>query len=79
MTSETILETTDAHGDVWLSDVQLAQRWGVNRATVWRWLQTKHDFPKPVALSERVRRWRSSEIAVWERARERVEVCHAAE
>jgi len=46
--------------------------YGINRITVWRWLNQKPDFPRPVALSERVRRWRLSEIEAWETARERV-------
>ncbi|MDU8929678.1 AlpA family phage regulatory protein [Alisedimentitalea sp. MJ-SS2] len=52
--------------DLFLSDAQIAERYNINRVTVWRWLQSKPRFPKPVALSERVRRWRLSEIIKWE-------------
>lgn len=58
--------------DQFLSDVDLAARYAINRVTIWRWLSDKPDFPRPVALSERVRRWRLSEIEAWEAARERV-------
>ncbi|MDJ0857452.1 MAG: AlpA family phage regulatory protein [Dinoroseobacter sp.] len=57
--------------DHFLSDVDLAKRYKINRATVWRWLNQKPDFPRPVALSDRVRRWRQSEIIKWEQEREK--------
>lgn len=51
-----------------LSDVQLARRYSVNRVTIWRWLKERPGFPRPVALSQRVRRWRLEEIQDWESA-----------
>ncbi|MEO0344480.1 MAG: AlpA family phage regulatory protein [Pseudomonadota bacterium] len=58
---------------VYLSDAQLAARYSVNRVTIWRWLRNRPGFPQPVALSERVRRWKLSDIQDWEDTCERVE------
>ncbi len=54
--------------DTFLSDSQLAGRYGVHRATLWRWAQTGK-FPKPVRLSPGCTRWKLSEIEAWEAAR----------
>lgn len=52
--------------EVYLSDRQLAKRYDVCRALPWRWAaQTK--FPKPVKLSERITRWKLSDIVAWEK------------
>jgi predicted DNA-binding transcriptional regulator AlpA len=52
----------------YLSDKQLAERFGITRATVWRWARSA-DFPKPVSLSPGCTRWRLAEIKDWEAAR----------
>ncbi|WP_374763257.1 helix-turn-helix transcriptional regulator [Yunchengibacter salinarum] len=49
----------------YLSDLQLADRFGVNRATVWRWVQAGH-FPRPVKLTEGCTRWRAADVERWE-------------
>lgn len=55
--------------ETYLSDAQLAARYGVHRATPWRWAKTDPAFPKPVKLSPQCSRWRLSEIEAWEAAR----------
>lgn len=55
----------------YLTDRQIAARYGVNRSTPWKWAKRGH-FPAPVRLSEQCVRWRESDIAAWERSRERV-------
>lgn len=52
----------------YLSDTQLAQRYGVHRTTVWRWVQ-KGDFPKPVKLSPGCTRWMSDAVDQWDEKR----------
>lgn len=52
--------------ETFLSDNQLAERYGVSRITVWRWHKTKRDFPRVIKLSEGCARWRLSEIEAWE-------------
>lgn len=52
--------------DTFLSDVQVASRYGVHRATPWRWVKSDPTFPKPVSLTPGCTRWRLSEIEAWE-------------
>ena len=51
---------------MFLSDQQIAKRYGVNRVTVWRWRKTDPTFPTPVRLSPQCTRWRLSDIEAWE-------------
>jgi predicted DNA-binding transcriptional regulator AlpA len=41
----------------YVSDVQLAARYGVNRSTIWRWA-SKGNLPAPTQLSPGCTRWR---------------------
>ena len=50
---------------VYVSDKQLAIRYGVHRTTVWRWIRNG-EFPKPIKISEGCTRWRLSEVEQWE-------------
>jgi len=54
--------------DTYLSDIQLAARYNVHRATPWRWVQTGQ-FPKPVNLTPGCTRWKLSDIEAWEASR----------
>ncbi|SHJ77640.1 transcriptional regulator, AlpA family [Palleronia salina] len=51
------------------SDKQVAERFGVARTTVWRWVNSVPHFPKPIALTPGCTRWRLDELEAWERAR----------
>ena len=53
---------------VFLRDTQLAERFNVQRQTIWRWV-AQGDFPKPVKLSPRCTRWRLSSVLEFERRR----------
>lgn len=55
--------------ETYLSNTQLAARYGVNRSTVWRWSQTDPTFPKPVSLSPGCTRWKLSALEAWEAAK----------
>lgn len=55
--------------ETFLSDIRLAQRYGVHRSTPWRWTKTDPGFPKPVTLTPGCTRWRLSEIEHWEASR----------
>ena len=50
----------------YLSDKQLAERFGISRTTVWRWAKSYSRFPKPVSLGPGVTRWRLEDIETWE-------------
>lgn len=49
-------------GEIYLSDSQLAARYGVHRLTPWRWARDGSAFPKPHSLTPGCTRWKLSEI-----------------
>ena len=49
-----------------LTDKDVAQRYSIGRATVWRWVKTIPEFPNPIKLAG-CTRWRLEELLVWER------------
>lgn len=53
---------------VFLTDRQVANRYGVHRTTPWRWAKEDPTFPRPVKLGG-VTRWKLSEIEAWEAQR----------
>lgn len=46
---------------LFLSDKDLAARYGVTRATIWRW-RAEGNLPEPVRVSSNTTRWRKSDI-----------------
>lgn len=58
----------------YFSDVQLAARYSVSRATIWRWVSQKR-LPEPEHLSPGTTRWRRS--AIDKRDAERASGCAA--
>ena len=56
-----------------LSDRQVAERYGVSRQTPWGWLKKDLDFPKPVSLSPGCTRWRLAELEAWETAKHSIQ------
>ena len=62
-------EVADALGLTFISDRQVAERYGVSRPTIWAWLKTDDSFPKPVKLSAGCTRWKLDELLEWENAR----------
>ena len=55
----------------YLSAAQLAERYGVNRSTIWRWVQ-RDVLPQPVRISEHCTRWNLEKIEELDREREAV-------
>jgi predicted DNA-binding transcriptional regulator AlpA len=53
----------------YLTDKQVADRFGVARSTPWRWAE-RGTFPKPVKLSPGCTRWRLLDVEAWEAAKE---------
>ena len=45
---------------------QVAKRFGVSRATVWRWVKSVPDFPEPVKLSAGTSRWTEEQLRKFE-------------
>lgn len=56
-------------GQMFLSDNQVATRYGVTRTTVWRWRKSDPNFPQPVTLSPGCTRWRLADLEAWEAAK----------
>jgi prophage regulatory protein len=51
----------DEASEIYLSDVQVSQRYGIGRASVWRWSQ-QGTLPRPVKLASNTTRWRLSDL-----------------
>lgn len=47
--------------EYYISANQLAERYGVDKATIWRWTG-RGILPKPIKLSPQCTRWRLAEI-----------------
>ncbi len=45
---------------------EVAERYGVQPVSVWRWAKNNKNFPKPRKLSPRCTRWLLSELEAWE-------------
>nr|WP_298377693.1 AlpA family phage regulatory protein [uncultured Halomonas sp.] len=45
---------------------QVAHRYGVGVATIWRWSRNRDDFPQPRKLGDNCTRWAMSDLKVWE-------------
>lgn len=61
-------KTTRPPGAHYLSANQIAARYGIDKATPWRW-SAHGDFPKPVQISSGCTRWILSEVEAWDAAR----------
>lgn len=53
------------NNDKYISDKYLANRLGVSRPTIWRWVR-ESIFPNPKRFSKGVTRWKLSDIEKWE-------------
>jgi len=51
----------------YVSDNDLAAHFGVNRATIWGWVN-RNGFPAPVKLSPQLTRWKLADVEAWEAA-----------
>ena len=50
----------------WLSDLDVAEWFGVSRPTVWRWCDRVTGFPQPRKVSPGTTRWLRSEVEAFE-------------
>jgi len=57
------------HEMIYLSDKQVAARYAVDRAAIWRWCKADADFPAPVKLTPGTTRWCLLELEAWEALR----------
>ncbi|MGM0692765.1 MAG: helix-turn-helix transcriptional regulator [Pseudomonadota bacterium] len=54
----------------WLTAKQVATRYEVGIATVWRWARERDDFPKPKKLGDNCTRWSLASLEQFEDERE---------
>ena len=54
-------------GSKFLTVEEVAQRYGVAKATVWRWVKNDPNFPEPIKLSPGTSRWTEEQLRVFER------------
>ena len=54
----------------YLSDHQVAERLGISRASVWRWLKNDPDFPRRIRMSPGTSRWKLSDLMEFEAKRQ---------
>lgn len=47
---------------------EVAGRYRVAKATVWRWVKNDPDFPEPIKLSAGTSRWTEEQLRLFERA-----------
>lgn len=66
--SKLVSAPVSAEDLVCLSDMQVAQRYGVSRSTIWRWAAQQQGFPSPIALSPGTSRWFLSALLSFEKA-----------
>jgi predicted DNA-binding transcriptional regulator AlpA len=50
----------------YLTVAAVAHRFGVSRATIWRWAKGNHHFPKPVKLSPGTSRWLEADLVAFQ-------------
>lgn len=50
----------------YLTVAEVADRYAVGRATVWRWCSTRPTFPPPVKLGPGTTRWRLTDLEGFE-------------
>lgn len=44
---------------------EVCQMTGASRATVWRWVKVRSDFPRPFKLSDAITVWDEAEVRNW--------------
>lgn len=59
-------DVTDA-ASKFLTVDEVAQRYRVGKATVWRWVKNDPNFPEPIKLSAGTSRWSEEQLRTFER------------
>jgi len=58
--------------EIYLTDNQVAKRYGITRGSVWRWAKENPLFPKPVKFSPGCVRWEAAELIAYEHKQKEV-------
>lgn len=62
------MTATNRVGKAWLTDHDMAVRYSVSRATIWRWTRDGK-IPKPHRLTKGTTRWNALEVLEFDNAR----------
>lgn len=60
------LPSTPKSAPRFLSIDEVAQRYGVSHATIWRWVKNNKHFPEPIKLSLGTSRWSENQLLEFE-------------
>lgn len=58
---------------IYLTDREVAERYGVSRVTVWRWRRNDRNFPAPISFSPGCVRFKLADLEAWENEKQNVE------
>ncbi len=64
------IEPNPHNSSAYVTDTTLARHFGVNRATIWAWVN-RNGFPAPIKLSPQMTRWKWADVHAWEAAQAR--------
>lgn len=67
MAAKTNPQTPTKPENVFLSAEQAANRYGVHRASIYRWAK-ESTFPAPIKLGPNVTRWALADLEAWEQS-----------
>lgn len=67
MAATTKPQTAPRQGCEFVTDKQCADRYGVHKATIHRWVK-EGNFPKPIKLGPNCTRWKLSDLEAWEQS-----------
>lgn len=67
MSAKTKPQTTPKPGNEFLSAEQVSHRYGVHRASIYRWAKDS-TFPAPIKLGPNVTRWALADLEAWEQS-----------
>lgn len=56
---------------IYLTDKEVAKRFSVSKATIWRWAKSNPDFPNPIVFSKGVSRWSLEDLLAFEALKKR--------
>jgi len=71
MAAKTKPQTTSKSSVEFLNAKQVANRYGVHPASIYRWAK-ESNFPKPIKLGPNVTRWRLADLGEWEATQQEV-------
>ena len=57
--------------ETFLSDHEVAKRYGISRAAIWRWVNSNPEFPEPIKLSPGTTRWKLSDLVSFDIQKEK--------